>query len=221
MTHSNTAHSNRESLTVPAPASLPEIYTSPELGEAVGRSPRNVADMSSRGILPDPGYSYRGKPAWVKTAALAWFTTLHDHSVIVPANDLAFAELRSYGIYMCPMSSDHVGLARPEMLVMYESGGSGSGRAFTVTAVETVNQQLVNGTRPTSPQTNQIVRDGTAIGTSGEMWTVFFLSEAGTIANIKPVIQQGRYVPTADVRQAMTSHMLSVPTLDTAFPKRW
>jgi hypothetical protein len=201
------------------PKSLPEIWTSPDLAKATGRSPRNITEMSSRSLLAAPTHSYRGKPAWVKSSALDWFKVLHDHAVIVPANDLARSELRTYGIYMCPMSSDHVGLARPRSLIMYESGGSG--RVFDVAAVETVKQSAP-GTRQTSPQTQQIIRDGTAIGASGtSAWTVFYLKETGAIATITPVIQQGRYISTADVQHAMTSQTLGVPRLDTAFPAQW
>lgn len=45
--------------------------------------------MSARGLLPAPTHTYRGKPAWLKTVALDWFKALHDHAVVVPANDLA------------------------------------------------------------------------------------------------------------------------------------
>lgn len=179
--------------------------------------------MSSRGLLADPTHNYRGKPAWLRNSALAWFTALHDHAVIVPSNDLALSELRSHGIYLCPDDKDHVGLARPERLVMYEAGAGGSGRVFRVNAVETIHPHI-QGTRQTSPHTrHQIIRDGVAIGASGTAWTVFFLDaeEAGTIATITPVIQQGRYVTTADVHSAMTSQTLAVPVLDIAFPAQW
>jgi len=203
-----------------APQSLPEIWTSPDLAKITGRSARNVSEMSSRGLLAAPTHHHRGKPAWLSASAMAWFTVLHDHAVVVPANDLALSELRSYGIYMCPMSSDHVGLARPKRLVMYEPGGSG--RVFDVTAVEAVHQKVIPGTRQVGPQTLQIIRDGAAIGTSGTTaWTVFYLEEAGAIASITPVIQQGRYVTTADVRHALASHALVVPKLDMAFPAHW
>jgi hypothetical protein len=201
------------------PKSLPEIWTSPDLAKVTGRSPRNVTEMSSRGLLAAPTHNYRGKPAWVRASALDWFKALHDHAVIVPASDLARCELRTYGIYMCPMSSDHVGLARPKSLVMYDSGGSG--RVFDVAAVETV-KQAVRGTRQTSLQTRQIIRDGAAIGVSGTTaWTVFYLKEAGAIATITPVIQQGRYISTSEVQHAMASHTLVVPRLDKAFPAQW
>ena len=200
---------------------LPEIWTSPDLAEVAGRSPRNVSEMSARGLLPAPTHTYRGKPAWLKTVALDWFTVLHDHAVIVPANDLALSELQAYGIYLCPVSSDHVGLARPELLVMYEPGASG--RVFRVTAVETVPPD-VPGTRATSPRTKQIQRDGVAIGASGPTgWAVFYLDPEteGDIDSITPVIQQGRYVPVADVRHAMASRTLVVPKLNVAFPPQW
>jgi hypothetical protein len=203
------------------PQSLPQIWTGRDLAQATGRSPLNVTEMSSRGLLAAPTHSYRGKPAWLRTSALNWFTMLHDHAVVVPANDLAFSELQTYGIYMCPMSKDHVTLARPELLVMYEPGGSG--RVFRVTEVETVHQ-ILQGTRPTSPSTSQIVRDGTAIGTpSSGGWTVFYLDPeaAGDIDSITPVVQQGRYVPITDVRNAMSSRTLVAHKLDVAFPMQW
>lgn len=89
-----------------------------------------------------------------------------------------------------------------------------------MTAVETVPPD-VPGTRPTSPCTKQIQRDGVAIGASGSIgWAVFYLDPEAVedIDSITPVIQQGRYVPVADVRHAMASRTLVVPKLDAAFP---
>lgn len=200
-------------------SALPTILTSSDLAVVIGRSSRNVDSMAARGLLATPTHQHRGKPAWEAAAAMDWFRALHDHAVVVPANDLAQSELHAHGIYMCPMSSDHIGLARPDLLVMYEPGGSGL--VFNVTDVEAVNQG-VPGTRPPTQQTLSIRRDGVPIGTpGGGGWTVFYLNKVGAITTIAPVIQQGRYLPTQHVRTAILGGSLSVPKLVDAFPACW
>ncbi|MFE4250684.1 hypothetical protein ACFRU3_14490 [Streptomyces sp. NPDC056910] len=196
---------------------LPEILNRADFGGLVGREPKSVAKMADRGLMAEPTHQHQGKPIWEKSVALEWFRTLHEHAVVVPANELALSELRDHSIYMCPATSNHLSLARPKLLVMYTPGGGG--RAFEVTAVETVKQDIP-GTRATSPDTVQITRVRETAEQAEYPWTVFFLAEAGTVETITPVIQQGRYVTTSDVRQAIDSGKLLVPPLDKAFPQR-
>ncbi|MEV1084026.1 hypothetical protein AB0I98_38420 [Streptomyces sp. NPDC050211] len=197
--------------------SLPEVLTRSDFASMVAREPRSIELMASRGLIADPTHRNRGKFVWEEESAVGWFHTLHEHAVVVPANDLAEEELARYGAYLCPLSSSHVGLARPRLLVMYRPGGQG--QVFDVTAVETIHQQ-VPGTRDTTPATGSIVRNGATLDASRKPWTVFYLSEIGTIERITPVIQQGRYLPVDDARNALTSGHLVVPTLDEAFPAR-
>ncbi|MFI1884926.1 hypothetical protein [Streptomyces jumonjinensis] len=173
--------------------------------------------MADRGLVAEPTHQHQGRPIWEKSVAVGWFRTLHEHAVVVPANELALSELRDHSVYMCPATSNHLSLARPQLLVMYTPGGGG--HVFDVTAVETVKQD-VPGTRNTSPETIQITRAREAAEQAEYPWTVFHLSEAGTIDTITPVIQQGRYVTIDDVRRAMASGKLLVPPLDKAFPQR-
>ncbi|MGW3658933.1 hypothetical protein ACWD6R_26095 [Streptomyces sp. NPDC005151] len=196
---------------------LPEVLTRSDFASIVGREPRSIELMASRGLVADPTHRNRGKCVWKEEVALDWFRALHEHAVVVPANCLAVAELAMYNAYLCPLSSSHVGLARPRLFVMYRPGGQGL--VFNVNAVETVNQQ-VPGTRSTTARTRKIVRDGETLDTSQKPWTVFYLSEAGTIDKIAPVIQQGRYLRVDDVQQALTTGHLTVPSLDEAFPAR-
>ncbi|WP_274563334.1 MauE/DoxX family redox-associated membrane protein [Streptomyces spiramyceticus] len=115
--------------------------------ELAGREAHSVELMAARGLLADPTHRNREKCVWEEEAALGWFRSLHEHAVIVPANDLVLGELAAYGAYLCPLSSSHVGLARPRLLVMYRPGGQGL--VFDVTAVEVVHQQAP-GTRRTN-----------------------------------------------------------------------
>lgn len=198
---------------------LPEVITRADFGALVGRPPRSIELMGYRGLVADPAFRNRNKLVWYEEAALGWFRSLHNHAVIVPANEQAVQDLAAHSAYICPLDSKHVALARPRMLVMYERGGSGT--VFGVDAVETLNQEI-DGTRSPSPQTRQILRAGEPLDKdafSGR-WTVFHLREAGTIGRITPAIQQGRYLRVDDVLDAMTSGHLSVPTLDEAFPSR-
>ncbi|MFE7115139.1 hypothetical protein ACFU99_06905 [Streptomyces sp. NPDC057654] len=197
--------------------SLPEVLTRSDFAAVTGREPRSIELMASRGLVADPTHRNRGKYVWEEASALEWFRMLHEHAVVVPANDLAEEELARYNAYLCPLSSSHVGLARPRFLAMYKPGGQG--RVFGVTAVETIHQQ-VPGTRSTTAVTRSIMREGETLDASRKPWTVFYLSEAGTIDKITPVIQQGRYVPVGHVRKAVASGSLVVPTLDEAFPAR-
>ncbi|MFH9397567.1 hypothetical protein [Streptomyces sp. NPDC017413] len=197
--------------------SLPEVLTRSDFASMVGREPRSIELMASRGLVADPTHRNRGKYVWEEETAVGWFRTLHEHAVVVPANDLAVKELARYNAYLCPLSSSHVGLARPRLLVMYRPGGQG--QVFHVNAVETVHQQ-VPGTRGTTSTTRSIPRDGETLDASRKPWTVFYLSEAGAIDKITPAIQQGRYLPVDRVRNALTSGHLVVPTLDEAFPAR-
>ncbi|MFF3212943.1 hypothetical protein ACFYYB_20015 [Streptomyces sp. NPDC002886] len=144
-----------------------------------------------------------------------WFRSLHEHAVIVPASDRAEKELAAHQAYLCPLSSNHVGLARPRLLVMYRPGGRGP--VFEVEAVETAHQR-VPGTRETTPATLGIIREGVTLDASRSPWTVFHLVGVGTIDTIAPAIQQGRYLPVEHVRKALESGDLAVPTLDQAFP---
>ncbi|MER5987392.1 hypothetical protein [Streptomyces sp. NPDC001787] len=196
---------------------LPEVLTRSDFASIAGRGGRSLELMAARGLLADATHRNRGRSVWVEEPAVAWFRTLHDHAVIVPANRLAMDELATYSAYLCPLSSSNVGLARPRLLVAYRPGGRGT--VFDVTAVETVNQE-VPGTRGTTVKTRGIVRDGQTLEASRMPWTVFHLSEAGTIGSVRPVIQQGRYLRVDGVRQALTSGLLTVPTLDQAFPAR-
>lgn len=196
---------------------LPEILTRSDFASMAGREPRSIELMASRGLVADPTHRNRGKCVWEEETAVGWFRSLHEHAVVVPANDQALEELARYGAYLCPLSSSHVGLARPQLLVMYRRGGQGL--VFTVDAVETVHQQIP-GTRGTTAETRKIVRDGEVLDASWKPWTVFYLSESGTIDKIAPVIQQGRYLRVDDVREALTTGHLAVPTLDEAFPAR-
>ncbi|WP_406343264.1 hypothetical protein [Streptomyces sp. NBC_01578] len=100
---------------------------------------------------------------------------------------------------------------------MYRPGGQGL--VFDVTAVEVVHQQAP-GTRRTNAVTRKIVRDGETLDASQAPWTVFYLNEVGLIDKVSPVIQQGRYLRVDDIRQALSSGYLAVPTLDEAFPAR-
>ncbi|MFC7216985.1 hypothetical protein ACFQLX_02190 [Streptomyces polyrhachis] len=197
--------------------SLPEVLTRSDFASAVGREPRSIELMAGRGLIADPTHRNRGKFVWEEQPAMDWFRTLHEHAVVVPAHDLAEKELARYSAYFCPLSSSHVGLARPRLLVMYRQGGRG--RVFDVTAVETIHQK-VPGTREASWATRSIVRDGETLDASRKPWTVFYLSEIDTIERITPVIQQGRYLPVGDVRNALSCGHLVVPTLDEAFPAR-
>lgn len=196
---------------------LPEVLTRADFGALVGRPPRSIELMGYRGLVADPAFRNRNKLVWNEEAALGWFRSLHNHAVIVPANEQAMLDLATHRAYICPLDSKHVALARPRMLVMYQRGGGGL--VFGVDAVETVNQEI-DGTRSASAQTRQILRDGEPLDTYAHRWTVFHLSEAGTIGRITPAIQQGRYLRVDDVLDAMTSDHLSVPTLDEAFPSR-
>ncbi|ARF73986.1 hypothetical protein B7C62_18285 [Kitasatospora albolonga] len=203
---------------MPVRPELPEILNRADFGGLAGREPKSVAKMADRGLLAEPTHQHQGKPIWERSAALDWFRSLHDHAVVVPGNEPAFAELREHGIYMCPATSNHLSLARPRLLVMYTPGGGG--RVFEVTEVETVGQGLP-GTRATTPGTVEITRTRESEDRrTYPSWTVFFLSEAGAIEVITPVIQQGRYVTTGDVQQAMVSGKLLVQPLDKAFPVR-
>lgn len=196
---------------------LPEVLTRADFGALVGRPPRSIELMGYRGLVADPAFRNRNKLVWDEGAALGWFRSLHNHAVIVPANEQAMLDLATHRTYICPLDSKHVALARPRMLVMYQRGGGGM--VFGVDAVETVNQEI-DGTRSASAQTRQILRDGVPLDTYAHRWTVFHLSQAGTIGTITPAIQQGRYLRVDDVLDAMTSGHLSVPTLDEAFPSR-
>lgn len=197
---------------------LPEVITRADFGSLVGRPPRGAERMAARGLLAAPAYRNRGKLVWHEAPALAWFRSLQEHAVIVPANARTTADLKEHGAYVCRLGSGaHVGLARPKMLVMYQRGGAGL--VFGVDAVETVNQQI-DGTRPASARTRAIVRDGERQDTFGTRWTIFHIREAGTIANITPSIKQGRYLRLDDVLDALTTGQLTVPTQDEAFPSR-
>ncbi|HEY9328832.1 MAG TPA: hypothetical protein VIS09_11435 [Streptomyces sp.] len=198
---------------------LPEVITRADFGALVGRPPRSIELMGYRGLVADPAYRNRNKLVWNEEAALGWFRSLHNHAVIVPANEQAVQDLAAHNAYICPLDSKHVALARPRILVMYQRGGTGT--VFGVDAVETLNQEI-DGTRSPSPRTRQILRDGEPLDREPfpRRWTVFHLREAGTIGRITPAIQQGRYLRVDDVLDAMTSDHLSVPTLDEAFPSR-
>ncbi|WP_455354496.1 hypothetical protein [Streptomyces sp. SYSU K217416] len=202
---------------MPVRPELPEILNRADFGGLARREPKSVAKMADRGLLAEPTHQHQGKPIWEKSVAMDWFRALHDHSVVVPGNELAFSELRDHGTYMCPATSSHLSLARPRLLVMYTPGGGG--RVFEVTAVETVKQELP-GTRAPTPETVEITRTRETEDRATYPWTVFFLSEVGAIEMITPVIQQGRYVTIGDVQQAMVSGKLLVPPLDKAFPLR-
>ncbi|MGW4159119.1 hypothetical protein [Streptomyces sp. NPDC004788] len=202
---------------MPVRPELPEILNRADFGGLARREPKSVAKMADRGLLAEPTHRHQGRPIWEKSVALDWFRALHDHAVVVPGNEPAYAELRDHGVYMCPVTSNHLSLARPRLLIMYTPGGGG--RVFEVTAVETVGQELP-GSRATTPDTVRITRTREAEGRRSYSWTVFFLSEVGTVEMISPVIQQGRYVTIDDVRRAMESGKLLVPPLDQAFPVR-
>ncbi|MEW1691068.1 hypothetical protein ACIQOF_37700 [Streptomyces sp. NPDC091265] len=196
---------------------LPEVLTRSDFASMLGREPRSIERMAARGLVAEPAYRNRGKCVWEEEAALGWFRTLHEHAVIVPATELAVQELATHHAYVCPLSSNHVGLARPRMLVMYRPGGQGL--VFNVDAVETVNQQI-DGTRGPTAETRKIMRDEEPLDAWQRPWTVFYLSEAGTIGEIAPSVQQGRYLRLGDVLEALITNHLSVPTLDEAFPTR-
>ncbi|WP_406453262.1 hypothetical protein OG782_21220 [Streptomyces sp. NBC_00876] len=196
---------------------LPEVLTRADFGALVGRPPRSIELMGYRGLVADPAYRNRNKLVWDEETAIGWFRSLHNHAVIVPANEQAMLDLAAHRAYICPLDSKHVALARPRILVMYQRGGAGT--VFGVDAVETINQEI-DGTRSASPQTRQILRDGEPLDRYAHRWTVFHLSEAGAIGTITPAIQQGRYLRVDDVLDALTSGHLSVPTLDEAFPSR-
>lgn len=136
---------------------LPEVITRADFGALVGRPPRNIELMASRGLAADPVARNRNKFVWDEAAALGWFRSLQEHAVVVPASKQAMDDLAAYSAYVCPLDSKHIGLARPKMLVMYRPGGTGL--VFGVDAVETVNQEI-EGTRPASAQTRRITRDG-------------------------------------------------------------
>lgn len=203
---------------VPLP-NLPRILTSADLSADVGRSAVNIEKLAARGLFADPTHSCQGAPMWTEPAAFGWFASLHEHAVLVPGDELAAEELRLYGVYMCPLSPDHVGLARPQKVVLY---GGGAGEVFSVTAVETVNQNL-KGTRATRSSTRRFLRHGTPIGdvSAHPPMTVFFLQPAGSIASIAPGIRKGRYVTITQVDEALNTGRLEAPVLDEAFPVRW
>ncbi|MGN5635938.1 hypothetical protein [Streptomyces sp. AC154] len=198
---------------------LPEVIGRADFGALVGRPPRNIELMASRGLAADPVARNRNKFIWAEETALDWFRSLQEHAVVVPANKQAMDDLAAHGAYVCPLDSKHVGLARPKMLVMYRPGGTGL--VFGVDAVETVNQEI-DGTRHASAQTRRITRDGEPLagGAFPRPWTVFRLKEAGTIGKVTPAVQQGRYLRLDDVLDALTTDHLTVPTLDEAFPAR-
>ncbi|MFF1921293.1 hypothetical protein ACFVW8_12055 [Streptomyces sp. NPDC058221] len=197
---------------------LPEVITRADFGALVGRPPRSIELMASRGLAADPVARNRNKFIWEEEAALGWFRSLQEHAVIVPASKQAMDDLAEHNAYVCPLDSKHVGLARPKMLVMYRPGGTGL--VFGVDAVETVNQEI-DGTRAASAQTRQIKRKGEPLDTAyPRPWTVFRLREAGKIGKVTPAVQQGRYLRLDDVLDALTTDHLSVPTLDEAFPAR-
>ncbi|WNI30085.1 hypothetical protein [Streptomyces sp. ITFR-6] len=198
---------------------LPEVITRADFGSLVGRPPRNIELMASRGLAADPLARNRNKFVWSEEAALDWFRSLQEHAVIVPASKQVMDDLAAYNAYVCPLDSKHVGLARPKMLVMYRPGGTGL--VFGVDAVETVNQEI-DGTRPASAQTRRITRNGEALDSNPfpRPWTVFRLKEAGTIGKVTPAVHQGRYLRIDDVLDALTTDHLALPTLDEAFPAR-
>jgi hypothetical protein len=119
----------------------------------------------------------------MEEAASGWFRALHEHAVVVPANDLALDELTTYNAYLCPLSSSHVGLARPRLLVMYRPGGQGL--VFSVDAGGD-RPPAGPGTRMYDREDPEGVRDGETLDTSQRPWTVFYLSEAGPIDKIAP-----------------------------------
>ncbi|QNS06008.1 hypothetical protein [Streptomyces xanthii] len=135
----------------------------------------------------------------------------------MPTNDLAREELAEHGVHLCPLDSKHVALARPRLLVMYRRGCPSV--VFDVDAVDTIHQE-VPGTRDTPPSTLEIIRDGSTLEETRRPWTVFRLSEIGTIDTITPTIQQGRYLPVDHVYKALESGHLAVPTIDEALPLR-
>ena len=193
-----------------------KIITAADFGALIDRTARNITDLATYGLLAPPTHDYRNGFAWELPKASSWFATLHDHAVVVPGSDLAARELANHSVYMCPLTSNHVGLARPRRVLIYSSGIA---EVFDVEAVETVNQNVnVPGTRPTSTSTRQIVRDGCAIGTASIPYTVFFLKSVGSIGSVTPVVQQGRYVPLADVDRALESGTLTLMKLSDAFP---
>lgn len=196
-----------------------KIITSAEFGALVDRTARNMSDLAKHGLVASPEFEIQGRDAWESTKAIAWFASLHDHAVIVPGNDLAAEELANHGVYICPLTSNHVGLARPRRLLIYRSG---SADVFDVEAIETVNQKKagkeIPGTRTTSQKTEQIVRDGAAIADAPVPYTVFYLRPAGSIGSVAPVVQQGRYVPLSDIDSALESGELFLTKLDVAFP---
>lgn len=191
-----------------------KIITAADFGALVDRTARNMSDLARHGLAAPPLFEIQGRDAWEQTRAVDWFANLHDHAVIVPGNELAAEELARHGVYMCPLTSNHVGLARPRKVLIYRSGIAD---VFNVDAVEAVNQN-VPGTQPTSANTLRIARDGVAIGTAAAPYTVFHLSPAGSIGTVTPVVQQGRYVSLADVEAALKSGKLTLTKLAEAFP---
>lgn len=191
------------------------IITAADFGALVDRTARNITDLATYGLLAPPTHNYRNGFAWEYPQAIGWFASLHDHAVIVPGSDLAAQELAHHGVYMCPLTSNHVGLARPRQVLVYRSG---TAEVFDVTVVETVNQNTP-GTQPTSPNTLQIMRDGVAIGSAKAAvpYTVFHLKSAGSIGTVTPVVQQGRYVPLTGVENALKSGRLTLTKLSEAF----
>lgn len=196
---------------------LPEVITRSDFGALVGRPPRGIELLAARGLAADPAYRNRGRFVWEEEAATGWFRSLHEHAVIVPTNQQTMNDLATHRAYVCPDTSKHMGLARPRLLVMHRRGGQGL--VFNVQAVETVNQQI-DGTRSTAAQTRLIVRDGQTLEESLRPWTVFYLSEAGTIDHVAALTQQGRYLRLGDVLEALITNHLAVPLLDEAFPTR-
>ncbi|MFI7006867.1 hypothetical protein [Streptomyces sp. NPDC050145] len=129
----------------------------------------------------------------------------------MPTIDLPREGLAAHGVYLCPRDSKHVGLARPRLLVMYRRGRPGL--VFDVDAVDTIHQK-VPGTRDTPAAILGIIRDGSTLEETRRPWTVFHLSEIGTIGSVALTIQQGRYLPVDHAYKALESGHLTVPTLD-------
>lgn len=199
--------------------SLPHVLTSADVMAHLRRNRKGVRDLAARGLLPEPTHRYRHtEPAWEEGAFMDWFRSLHDHAVVVPGHEVADANYEELGVYVCPQTVRHVGLARPRMLVMYQQRGRGSGRVFEVDDVETVNQEMP-GTVETQEETERIAEIARS-APYGE-WTVFHLTEVGRIRSLTPRVTLSRYARVSDVRSGLAEERLALPKLDVAFPLRW
>ena len=150
-------------------------------------------------VVPPP------RPRWTLTDLDTYFdgTPNPDVGCIVPADSLAAREL-ALGVYACPTDSGyHIGLERPSLLGMYEA------RTVTVHKVDHIETSSAVGPQSAQASSSLISRIRSDRKNRGETWqnlTVFHLTP-GPVGTFKVdrdrKYQQGRVVPSADIRAAL------------------